>query len=153
MTLGCVWVKPRMPTQAAHQTSLSTPASFTSALPAFGAKSPVGERKNTQRKQTQLELNPQDFCSSRLEADSAPTWRLWSLSREEVPSHTLISLQLPHYHHTSYQGDGGQHTLRKDVTGILIESTSPTKWEGTRSTWGCSHRTQCLKNTIGNSFA
>ena len=78
-----------MPIQADHQTSVSTPL-------LWGKGHSVGRRKNTQRKQSQFEPDPQGFHSSNLGADPAPDRVVMATEQRGNPaSHPAQTLAPP----------------------------------------------------------
>ena len=63
------------------------------------------------------QTDPQGFYSNNWGADPTPDWVVTAMERK--PHLTpYTGFKSPNTNHTSYQGDNGQHTLRKDVAGI-----------------------------------
>ena len=113
---------------------LSTRAPLASAPPSLGAKYSGQETEKHTLQGHRANSSPTLRASAPaawLLTSPLTVWR-WPLSREEVPPHTpprtgsspSISSHIP------YQGDSGQHTLRKDVTGVHIKSSSHSKDTG-----------------------
>ena len=134
---GCIWTEPQTPSQAAHQTSVSTQTSSTSPLPFFGAKPQWEEKEKHTLKGKRASLN----LTLRASAPATGEQTL-PLTGQRQPRVERKSCLIPYTcfnpsntNDTTYQGDSAQHSLRKDVTGVQIISSPCTKYIGnTQST-------------------
>ena len=115
---------------ASEPNSVSPWALLASALPSFGGKDPrVRRRENTHFKGEESAqawpsgLPLQQLGSRPKGGDNHWAERTSCLTHSSISSSSTSS-PIP------YQGDSCQHTLRKDMAGIHIKSSSPTKGSG-----------------------
>ena len=109
-------------------------ASSPPPAPTLGGASQCWDRESTRLRGTgSAQSRPYGLLVQQLGTDSAPAEQGWLLNRGETPPHTGSSSSPSVCSPTSYQEDSGQHTLRKDMTGVHIKSSPPAKTRGTHS--------------------
>lgn len=109
------------------------------------------ERGKHTLKENRASWCPQGFCSSNLGSDLAPVGVVAGPEKRESPASHLTPVLAIHPSPSPYQGDSGQHTLRKDVTCFPATSSAPNT-EHLQLIQGCTRQEHPFKTAVGSWF-
>lgn len=88
------------------------------------------ETADTSKGREPAQANPQNFYSSNMGVDPVTDRAVTATDQGEDPPYTGSGLGNSFSSPTSYQGDGCQHTRRKEDASVHIKSSSTTQATG-----------------------